>query len=850
MKYLRPLPVLFAFLWPATFVAAQDIDLNILRKVAKDADPELRAQAVEALGRSNVPPEQVVPLLLEALKDEDPRVRVKALESFAYLYVEKMPRAGAVVSALVKTLKEERVDVCVLSARALALPSLGPEAAKAVPALTERLKHKDSRVRAQSAEALGQIGSKDRMVVAALLEMLHKEQTAELLFKAADALIRIQPEAPAVDSLMTALDEPERTFPAAEALARLSRKEPKVLPALIVALQGDRALTRAHAAFTLRELVRAPFPGEVSEGEARLLVPALKNAIDKEKGEVRLCLIEALGCTGSQGGSALAALQKLLPLENAPASSEGCFAAAAVLKIEPNDPRALGVLAANLMAEDGGTRALALELWQEAQPRGPAAVVALEKVFTSKDASIRRSALGALRDMGTEPMSHRLVAAALTDKDIRVRKMAVGVLGTMGKPKPIILVDVLPAPTSRCVECLVEALNEDKDGKVRAQAAASLGQVAPTGREAIPPLTRALGDENLEVRIQAARSLGQFGPAAREAEPTLRALLAETPRISPALRVEAVTTLVALKPKTDASAKALLEALRDPQLREPTATAMIFDDFIPPKTLTWILADLKDPKAEVRQQAATILGDLGVVAKYGSPATIPALTAALNDSDTQVRRLAFVAYLSFKGSLQDRPMAAPPTTPVWSPPPWCASEELNAMFFGPVKLQDVYQRLLDSLHGANYTETSLFPLSDGFALATRIERIDKDGTPILNARWTRNRLVALSLRDWVRMLFLQPVGYYRLFLFVVVKGDLENSGEPLTIDEADSWFGVQRELPSGLAGVDCKDHNCHMLVYHFIKEEGAPIRLVIPSGLPGKEHLLRGGIWQKLTGMP
>jgi HEAT repeat protein len=849
MKYLPLLLLSFAFFWQATFVAAQDIDLNIFRKVAKDADPELRAQAVEALGQIDAPREQVVSILLEALKDEDPRVRVKALETFGHFPVARMPAAEAVVSALVKTLKEERVDVCVLSARALG--HIGSEATKAIPVLAERLRHKDSRVRAQSAEALGQIGSKDRMVAAALLEMLQQEQTGDLLFKAAEALIRVQPDSMAVAILMKVLDEPERTFPAAEALARLSRKEPKVLPALIAALQGDNALTRAHVAFVLREMVQESFPGEVAEEDARLLVPALKKAIDKEKGEVRLCLVEVLGWTGTQGRSALSVLRKLLPPENASASADGCFVAAAVLKIEPNDPRALDVLAAGVKAEDEGTRALALELWQETQLGGPAAVAALEKVFTSKDASIRLSALVALRDMGAEPTSHRLVAAALTDKDIRVRKMAAVVLGQMGKPQPTIRVDAPVAPTSRCLECLVEALKEDKHSTIRAQAAASLGQLAPAGREAIAPLTRALGDENLNVRIQAARSLGRFGPAAREAEPTLGALLSETPRVSPDLRVEAVETLVALQPKTDASAKTLLEALRDPQLNKPTVMAMGIADFIPPKTLKAILADLKDPNAEVRRQAATILGDLGIVAKKASPATIPALTAALSDSDTQVRRLAFVAYVRFQPAYQtDAELAAGPTS-VWPPPPWCASEELNAMFFGPVKLQDVYQRLLDSLHGANYTETSLFPLPDGFVLATRIERIDKEGKPILNARWTRDRLIALSLRDWVRMLFLQPVGYYRLFLFVVVKGDLESSGAPLTMEEADNWFGAQRELPSDLAGVDCKDHNCHMLVYHFIKEEGTPIpRLMIPSGLPGKEHLLRGGIWQKLTGMP
>jgi HEAT repeat protein len=78
------------------------------------------------------------------------------------------------------------------------------------------------------------------------------------------------------------------------------------------------------------------------------------------------------------------------------------------------------------------------------------------------------------------------------------------------------------------IEPLKDAVQKDKDGKVRAAAARALGNIAPDAEKTVPILLDKLkNDEVMDVKMAAVVALGQYGPDAKDALPTLRQMLAK-----------------------------------------------------------------------------------------------------------------------------------------------------------------------------------------------------------------------------------------------------------------------------------------------------------------------------------
>jgi CheY-like chemotaxis protein len=88
---------------------------------------------------------------------------------------------------------------------------------------------------------------------------------------------------------------------------------------------------------------------------------------------------------------------------------------------------------------------------------------------------------------------------------------------------------------------------EDKERKVRQEAAGALGEIGPGASDAVPVLVKALDDENANVRQSAAYVLGQIGPSASEAVPKLIEAL-ETEEV--AMRSVVARALGRIKPLT------------------------------------------------------------------------------------------------------------------------------------------------------------------------------------------------------------------------------------------------------------------------------------------------------------
>src|SRR5262249_58223550 len=67
-----------------------------LLEAARDADPQVRAAAVKALGRTSQESQDAVPVLIEALKDDHAEVRLAAATSLAEIWrAASKGRSGA-----------------------------------------------------------------------------------------------------------------------------------------------------------------------------------------------------------------------------------------------------------------------------------------------------------------------------------------------------------------------------------------------------------------------------------------------------------------------------------------------------------------------------------------------------------------------------------------------------------------------------------------------------------------------------------------------------------------------------------------------------------------------------------
>ncbi len=207
----------------------------------------------------------------------------------------------------------------------------------------------------------------------------------------------------------------------------------------------------------------------------------------------------------------------------------------------------------------------------------------------------------------------------------RLRKRAVDILTRLGSP---------------AVPPLIRAL-QDEDGWVRREAAQALGEIKDA--RAVPPLIRALQDEDEGVREAAAEALGKIGDA--QAVPTLiQALQDKNEEVRKAAAealgkigdAQAVPTLIRtlkLKNKSWGVRKAAAEALGK----------------IGAPAVPFLIRALQDEDEDVRRAAAQALGAIG------DARAVPSLTQTLQDGDWSVREAAAWAL----GEIKDA-QAVPP----------------------------------------------------------------------------------------------------------------------------------------------------------------------------------------------
>ena len=191
---------------------------------------------------------------------------------------------------------------------------------------------------------------------------------------------------------------------------------------------------------------------------------------------------------------------------------------------------------------------------------------------------------------------------------------------------------------------------------------------------------------------------------------------------------------------------------------------------------------------------------------------------------------------------------------LWPPPVSSASNEIPIEFITkPVKetfcLHDVDQKILNALNSAGYFEKSYYSVPDGFAIVTRLEQINYDGTSKEGQdRWLANivPLNKFDLKQYIKALFTTNKGLFRIIVFIVTPHPFSQTGLKVSQREAVQWLSTGLNvLPSSIGNIECsKNYNVHALIYEF--EKPSPEKstiLVVPGYVEGKTHLEKAKLW-------
>jgi HEAT repeat protein len=358
-----------------------------LTQLAADPRPEIRHEAILALGAIGPDAAPAVPALVKALDDK----LVDQAAAFALGLIGTMP---ADAQAKLRTMINDPDQVLRVTAIwALAKPHKDNQAYMrwATEALVIFLKHPDARIRKAAASALGDLQPPPEITMP-IVDAAFKDADDKVVAHAVEAIAGLGPKV--VPGLIRALRF-ERIRPRVAEL--LGEMGPAAAPAVeaLTGLLGDKnPETRKQAAIALAKIGPASKPA----------VPALIKALEKgleEEGEVATGAAYALGKIGPDAVAAKPALLKIVEGKDDAAT---LISAWALGQIAPKDEecaaKAVPVLARGLSDADAKYRAGAAQALKAFGPLAKSAVPALEKAAKDEDQTVQEAAAEALKVIG------------------------------------------------------------------------------------------------------------------------------------------------------------------------------------------------------------------------------------------------------------------------------------------------------------------------------------------------------------------------------------------------------------------------------------------------------------------
>jgi RNA polymerase sigma factor (sigma-70 family) len=269
------------------------------------------------------------------------------------------------------------------------------------------------------------------------------------------------------------------------------------------------------------------------------------------KPEVRAEAIKALSAFGANGYAREAAVAIVEAMSgydsNAGDAEDWKVMEAARQGLRKIGEDAVPVLVEELKKGQRNGRAFALSAMPHFGVKAKAAIPAVIEALSDPDASIRRGALGALRQIDREGTSVPALAEVVTDDDESVRFWVIDLLARF------------EAKAKVAMPKLVVAAVKDDNANNRQRALAALRAIKPEPKTIVPTLREALRDKNRNPRVEAIHFVNDLGPKAKETVMDLVAALKHSE--DDGERALIVSTLGNMGPAAKAAVPALTEAL-------------------------------------------------------------------------------------------------------------------------------------------------------------------------------------------------------------------------------------------------------------------------------------------------
>lgn len=377
--------------------SAQSASSAVVARIT-DPDAVVRREAVKAIRRLRLPVDQALPLFLNVLESTNSAAEVlPALHSLAEVGKAGVPR-------LIEGMKhpEARYWICRI------LAEIGPDAAEAVPALTEALSDERPETRREAVLALGHIGAASGPA-AAKIASLTKDTDAGT--RAAVIWTLVMSGAPAADIVAAAkpLTSDSDELVRLVAAWAVTKHQPDdtagrtaAVELFLTALQGENPRLRAVAARSLVDLRT----GDLRVAEALVdamgdeaVAGVVHQALAEMKADAVPRLIKALerpklrgyavATLGRLGPAAADSIKNLLPLTNDSDRRIRIVTLQSLAMIAPQNSEVQAALTAALTDKSSDVRLAAVEALGVSGSAGTTARAAIEKLSDDPDPTVR-----------------------------------------------------------------------------------------------------------------------------------------------------------------------------------------------------------------------------------------------------------------------------------------------------------------------------------------------------------------------------------------------------------------------------------------------------------------------------
>ena len=158
------------------------------------------------------------------------------------------------------------------------------------------------------------------------------------------------------------------------------------------------------------------------------------------------------------------------------------------------------------------------------------------------------------------------------------------------------------------------------------------------------------------------------------------------------------------------------------------------------------------------------------------------------------------------------------------------------------RLEHVDRALTNALERAGYTERSYYSVPGGYALATRLERIDEQGQSAAgDARWIVGAVPgrSFSLSEYLAALFDASPGRFRIVVLVVSAQPFRATGAAPSAEAARAWVSAGfNTLPAEIAARPyLADVVTTALIYEFEKPPAGAAEFRSPGHISADQHL-------------